>query len=249
MAYTFRMVMRSGPAAGKVFPLEKSELVVGRDLNNDVVINDPEVSRRHARLFVQGDTYVLEDLGSTNGTFVGGARLSGPYPLRPGEVVTFGERITMLYEVVQADQDATMVSTARPAAQSAQPPYVQPSAPLQQPYAAPQMPAQQPYAPPQQPAYVQPEPSVFAPPPPAQRQTAPLQQPPMYQSQPPLPVEPVYAGQIPEAYPPAKSKSKTWLIILIVLLLVACVCLALGLYFAPKEFWCLFPIWPAGSCP
>jgi pSer/pThr/pTyr-binding forkhead associated (FHA) protein len=120
MPSSYQLVMRSGPSAGKVFPLEKGEIVIGRDLNNDVVINDPEISRRHARLYAQGSTYVLEDLGSTNGTFVGGQRLTGAYPMRVGELITSGERLTVVFEMSQPAEDATMVSSAQ------QPPVYQP---------------------------------------------------------------------------------------------------------------------------
>ena len=80
MQSNFRLVMRSGPTVGKVYPLDKNELFLGRDLSNDIVINDPEISRRHSRLFLQGNTFAIEDMGSTNGTFVNGQRLilSGP---------------------------------------------------------------------------------------------------------------------------------------------------------------------------
>lgn len=63
-------------------------MFIGRDLTNDIVINDAEISRRHARLISQAGGYVLEDLGSTNGTFINGQRLASPYILRPGETVT-----------------------------------------------------------------------------------------------------------------------------------------------------------------
>ena len=39
------------------------------------------------------------------------------------------------------------------------------------------------------------------------------------------------------------------IILAVILLLVLCVCVGVGLYLAPKEFWCMFPVWPAGSCP
>src|SRR5512138_922366 len=103
MQSNFRLVMRSGPSVGKVYPLDKGEMFVGRDLSNDIVINDPEISRRHARLFLQGASYVLEDLGSTNGSFVNGQRLVGPNILRPGDTITFGERMSLVYE--SADYD------------------------------------------------------------------------------------------------------------------------------------------------
>ena len=46
----FQLTMRSGPTPGKVFPLEKQEILLGRDLANEIAISDPEVSRRHAAL-------------------------------------------------------------------------------------------------------------------------------------------------------------------------------------------------------
>jgi hypothetical protein len=153
MQSSFRMVMRSGPTVGKIYPFEKSEMFVGRDLSNDIVINDPEISRRHARLFQQGNSYVLEDLGSTNGTFVNGQRLMGPNVLRPGDTVTFGERMSLVFESADFDQDATMVS---PAGRPSYGPQTQP--PSAQVYNTPQ-PA---YSPPG-PVYQQPEPSPVRP--------------------------------------------------------------------------------------
>lgn len=72
---TIQLVMRTGPTPGKAFPLSKSEIVIGRDATCDIVINDAEISRRHAKMTMQETGYVLEDLGSTNGTFVDGQRL------------------------------------------------------------------------------------------------------------------------------------------------------------------------------
>jgi hypothetical protein len=127
--------MQSGPQAGREFQLEKEELYIGRDINNDIVINDSEVSRRHARLFQQGNQFMIEDLGSTNGTFINGQRLVGPYPLRSGELIVFGEHITGLFERVQQDPGATVASPVRTPVQAAPQPYVQPPPrPYQQSY-------------------------------------------------------------------------------------------------------------------
>jgi predicted component of type VI protein secretion system len=111
MSATYQLVIRSGAGAGKVFPLEKTEMHVGRDVTNELVISDEKVSRRHARLYTEGDQYVVEDLGSTNGTFINGARLSGPHLLRVGEQITFGETSIVSYERVDSDPNATVMST------------------------------------------------------------------------------------------------------------------------------------------
>ena len=134
MSSNYRLVMRSGPSIGQIYPLEKAEMVIGRDLSNDIVISDSEVSRRHARIFMQGNNYVIEDLGSTNGSFVNGQRLTGSYVLRPGEIITFGETLSLVFEGA-VDTDATVVSGSsfsipEPAPQPQRPPQpVQPPAP------------------------------------------------------------------------------------------------------------------------
>ena len=104
-----RFVMRSGPTIGKVYPLEADEISIGRDATNTVAINDAEVSRRHARMELRGTAYVLQDLGSTNGTFVNGTRVSGMQVLNPGDTVSFGEGIVLAYESVM-DMNATVLS-------------------------------------------------------------------------------------------------------------------------------------------
>ena len=116
---SYQLIMRTGPTPGKVFELNKSEIYIGRDVSNDIVVNDSEISRKHARMIMQAGGYILEDLGSTNGTFVSGQRLMGPHGLRPGEVVMLGENITLAFEIGY-DPDATMVAT--PAQMPAYPP-------------------------------------------------------------------------------------------------------------------------------
>jgi hypothetical protein len=113
---TYQLVMRSGPTPGKSFPLDKDEIYIGRDVSNDLVINDAEVSRRHARLAVQSGSLTLEDLGSTNGSFVNGQRVTRPQLLRPGDMVLFGENVSLAFEIDQFDPDATMLGASPMAA-------------------------------------------------------------------------------------------------------------------------------------
>jgi predicted component of type VI protein secretion system len=121
--------MRTGPTPGATFILEGDQLNIGRDSTNEVTINDAEVSRRHARLTFQGGKYVLEDLGSTNGTFVNGQRLAGPRVLKAGEVVSFGEQIVLVFEVTTNDPGATMVSPRAAAVPSVSRPVTPPPPP------------------------------------------------------------------------------------------------------------------------
>jgi hypothetical protein len=129
MASQFQLIMRSGPTPGAAFTLEGDQLTIGRDSTNEIVINDAEISRRHARLNFQGGKYVLEDLGSTNGTFVNGQRLAGPRVLKAGEVVSFGEQIVLVFEASTYDPAATVASPRAAAVPSLSRPPTQPPPP------------------------------------------------------------------------------------------------------------------------
>lgn len=67
-------------------------ITVGRSRGNDLVLTDPSVSARHARLRLDGDALVVEDLGSANGTFHEGRRVEGPTRLTPGAALRFGDQ-------------------------------------------------------------------------------------------------------------------------------------------------------------
>lgn len=113
----YQLVMHSGPTPGKTFLLEGDVLTIGREVSNAIAINDAEISRKHSQLVLQGGKYVLTDLGSTNGTFVNGQRLTGQHVLQPGEVISLGEQISLLFEAVTiTDPNATMLSSPAPAA-------------------------------------------------------------------------------------------------------------------------------------
>jgi pSer/pThr/pTyr-binding forkhead associated (FHA) protein len=101
--------MRTGPNPGKTFTLSKNEIYIGRDITNDIVINDAEVSRKHARLTLQTGGYLLEDLGSTNGTFVDGKRVTGPVLLSMGQLIMLADNVSLGYEVAVYDPEATRV--------------------------------------------------------------------------------------------------------------------------------------------
>jgi pSer/pThr/pTyr-binding forkhead associated (FHA) protein len=87
------VVLRAGPsgvAVGKVFPLGPSN-VIGRSLEHcDIALNDSFLSSQHARLSLQGDEWVLEDLNSTNGTFVNDMEVRDPTIVEEGDVIRVG---------------------------------------------------------------------------------------------------------------------------------------------------------------
>jgi hypothetical protein len=141
----YQLVMRTGPTMGKTYGLEKSEIAIGRDPSNDIVINEAEVSRKHARLLLQDEKYVLEDLGSTNGSFINGQRLMGPQELRPGDMILLGENISITFELLQPDADGTIAVRPRQVESRSTP------APAQ--YQAPQQSRQASHAPQPPPSY------------------------------------------------------------------------------------------------
>src|SRR6188472_2332043 len=87
-----RIEFASGARQGQAADVAGERFLVGRGSDCDLTLADTEASRRHALLRPQADgSVVLEDLGSTNGTYVNGQRISGPVTLRGGERVRIGE--------------------------------------------------------------------------------------------------------------------------------------------------------------
>jgi predicted component of type VI protein secretion system len=126
----YRLVVSMGPNPGKVFELNMDSMSIGREASNDIVIQDPELSRNHARISRRGGAFVLEDLGSTNGTFINRQRITSPRTLAPGDEIGLGENVVI---VLQGEGAApTVAAPARPA-----PPTRQPAPPPQAQYAPP----------------------------------------------------------------------------------------------------------------
>ncbi|HEX4109937.1 MAG TPA: FHA domain-containing protein [Solirubrobacteraceae bacterium] len=82
------ITIASGPGAGRSVPVA-GELVIGRE-NVDLILDDDELSRRHAALRVVGEELVIEDLGSLNGTFVNGQRISAATSLHSEDTIRLG---------------------------------------------------------------------------------------------------------------------------------------------------------------
>ncbi len=79
-----------GHEAGMIYDID-GDLVLGRGERAEIRLEDPFASSRHARIFEQGNAVVIEDLGSTNGTYLNEEVLQGPRPLHPGDRVRIGD--------------------------------------------------------------------------------------------------------------------------------------------------------------
>jgi pSer/pThr/pTyr-binding forkhead associated (FHA) protein len=89
----------TGDLAGREFPITKTLLSIGRGLDNDLVIDDPRVSRHHSQITFRHGHYLLRDLRSTNGTFVNGQPVEAVV-LASSDVVSIGG-FEMLFEMGQ----------------------------------------------------------------------------------------------------------------------------------------------------
>lgn len=76
-----------GPHA---FPLEHDSTTIGRGLHNDLIVEDPRVSRQHAQIRLKSRRYFIGDLGSTNGTYINGTQITTDQVLRDGDLVSLG---------------------------------------------------------------------------------------------------------------------------------------------------------------
>ena len=89
------LVMAQGPWPKHTFPLNKNILSIGRMDDNDIVIDDPGVSRYHARLTRSEGKWILEDLGSSNGTFINGQRIRVPTYLAADSQIGLGPDVLL----------------------------------------------------------------------------------------------------------------------------------------------------------
>lgn len=98
----YRLTIRQGATPGKEFELSREVMIIGRDLKCEIVINDPEISRNHTRLTAQAEGYLVEDLNSTNGSFVNSQRVTDPKIMHPGDLLGLGENIVLEYSLSDA---------------------------------------------------------------------------------------------------------------------------------------------------
>jgi len=99
-----KIILKLGERVLKEFPLVKPAMGIGRNPASDIHIDNLAVSGSHARIVKDGDTYVIEDLGSLNGTFIGGKRISRA-ELKDGDEILVGKH-TLVFTKAEAGSPA-----------------------------------------------------------------------------------------------------------------------------------------------
>lgn len=108
-----KLTLLIGRKAMQVYDLDKETILIGREDDVDIVIDNPSVSRRHAQVRKEGTGWVVEDLGSSNGTFLHGNKIAGPQPVKEGDEIGFGKFSVVFGKAVG---DAVEQVAAKPAA-------------------------------------------------------------------------------------------------------------------------------------
>lgn len=111
--YNWVVTAESGPLAGFAYGISGS-ILLGRSLDCDLAVMSPQMSRRHARLAIDGNTLTIEDLGSANGTRVNGQRVSGRHVLCHGDTLQFQEiefRVSESYDPARGKHSSMTQAT------------------------------------------------------------------------------------------------------------------------------------------
>ncbi len=92
--------LQVSPSQGAPFEaaVDRDQMVIGRSMSSDVAINDRFLSRHHARLRRAGESWLIEDLGSRNGTFVNGVRVDSATAVRAGDIITMSASVIRVFE-------------------------------------------------------------------------------------------------------------------------------------------------------
>lgn len=103
MRETAMLILHRGAEAGMTWPLERHTITIGRSPDCNIVLDDRQVSRFHARILWSADHYEIEDLGSKNGTHLNGRDVVGRQMVRDGDEI----QIALRYKLAFVDAGAT----------------------------------------------------------------------------------------------------------------------------------------------
>jgi len=101
-----QLTVISGPNAGRAHLLREGETLIGRGKEAHIAVDDAGASRLHARIFLAEDgRYLLEDIGSRNGTFANGTRVDGIRELASGDRIHIGPNVTLSFAILDAQAE------------------------------------------------------------------------------------------------------------------------------------------------
>lgn len=115
-----RVTITHGPGAGRTIARTETGAVIGRQPGLEVTLDSAAISRRHARLTWQGEQVFVEDIGSSNGTFLNERRITGRTPLRPGDSLRIGTSILRLDAPPRVEPEMTIQSLTAAATSNAE---------------------------------------------------------------------------------------------------------------------------------
>ncbi len=118
-----RLTFLTGVHKGLSTSFDQDVIVLGRAYQNDLVVDEPRVSNLHARLVADDGVIRIEDLGSTNGTFVNGQRLRHPVVLHSDDIIQLGTKIRLRFTSLEEEEGfpQTLVDSSGDEAVSASP--------------------------------------------------------------------------------------------------------------------------------
>lgn len=110
----YRLTYLTEPYRGLTADFDEGILTLGRAPENDLVVDEAHVSAYHARFRQREGRVYLEDLGSTNGTFVNGKRIKAPVPLNPDAAIQLGSNVKLTFMPLGDEfVDRTLISQAQ----------------------------------------------------------------------------------------------------------------------------------------
>jgi len=109
MTAKLSIIFQTDPLKGLDFALNKDRVSIGRDPNNDIVIDHIEVSRKHALLELRDGQVSITDVGSLNGTFVDGIQITGATTVLPGQVIEVSEAVRFILAEEDSQAEKTLV--------------------------------------------------------------------------------------------------------------------------------------------
>ena len=132
------LIVTEGPNQGQSYVLQDLICTLGRTADNTIVIDSPRISRHHTQIRLLPDGAIVEDMGSTNGTWVNNRQLTGPHRLAPGDVIELADSIAFRFEVEEEMRTEKLVPTMADADPGHErlsgPPPLPPDSPPYRPY-------------------------------------------------------------------------------------------------------------------